>query len=51
MTKNLISHHHHKIHLMGKLLKSISIRQSSYQDLPEEEKQKNKDLLFILEKC
>jgi hypothetical protein len=36
---------------MGRLLKSISIRQSSYQDLPEEERQKIKDLLFILEKC
>ena len=39
---------------MGRLLKSISIRRpakSSYQDLPEEKRQKIKDLLFILEKC
>jgi mRNA-degrading endonuclease RelE of RelBE toxin-antitoxin system len=39
--------------LIGRLLKSISIRRpakSSYQDLPEEERQKIKDLLFILEK-
>jgi hypothetical protein len=42
---------------MGRLLKSISIRRpanlhskSSYHDLPEEERQKIKDLLFILEK-
>ena len=28
-----------------------SSSKSSYQDLPAEERQKNKDLLFILEKC
>jgi hypothetical protein len=34
---------------MGKLLKSISICRP--EDLPEEERQKIFDLLFILEKC
>jgi mRNA-degrading endonuclease RelE of RelBE toxin-antitoxin system len=38
---------------MGRLLKvdfNPSSSKSSYQDLPEEERQKIKDLLFILEK-
>ena len=38
---------------MGRLLKSISIRRPANrhtQDLPEEERQNIKDLLFILEK-
>ena len=38
---------------MGRLLKSISIRRPAnlHTDLLEEERQKIKDLLFILEKC
>jgi mRNA-degrading endonuclease RelE of RelBE toxin-antitoxin system len=38
---------------MARLLNSISIRRpakSAYQDLPEEERQQIKDLLFISEK-
>jgi hypothetical protein len=35
---------------MGRLLKSISIRRPANLNLPEEERQKIKDLLFILEK-
>jgi hypothetical protein len=45
-----ISQHHHKIHLMGKLLKSISIRRLANRDLHEEDRQQIKDLLFILER-